>query len=139
MPLSAFTDKRHAPTDAELRAVLGKAYGVWTRLLSSVGEQVSPLNELWGFTSASTGWGLRVRCGDRVILYMTPQEGRFLASLALGEKAVEKARGVKLPAALLAAIDGAPKYAEGRGVRVEVTSARQVAGLARLARIKHES
>ena len=43
---------------------IGKAYGVWTRLLSSVGEQVSPLNELWGFTSASTGWGLRVRCGD---------------------------------------------------------------------------
>jgi hypothetical protein len=46
---------------------------------------------------------------------MTPQKGRFLASFALGEKAVLAARAAGLPAALLAAVDAAPRYAEGRG------------------------
>ncbi len=44
-----------------------------------------------GFTAASTGWGLRVRYKERVILYMTPQQNQFLVSIVLGEKAVAAA------------------------------------------------
>jgi len=57
-------------------------------------------------------------------------------SFALGEKAVAAARAHKLPAAVLKAIESAPKYAEGRGVRLEVRQAREVSALATLAEIK---
>jgi hypothetical protein len=37
---------------------------------------------------------------------------------------------------VLAVIDGAPKYAEGRGVRIPVRSKRDLEGVERLAAIK---
>jgi hypothetical protein len=70
---------------------------------------------------------------------MTPQTGKFLASFALGEKAVAAAKLIKLSSDLLATIEAAPRYAEGRGVRIEVSSKRQVPDLAILARIKSEN
>jgi len=136
MALSAFDDKRHPPTDADLRSVLGPAYDAWTRLIELVSSRVPPIEEVWGFTSPATGWGLRLRRKDRIVLYMTPHEGRFLVSFALGEKAVAAARSEKLPARILGAIDSAPRYAEGRGVRIEVKTAREVPSLAALAKIK---
>lgn len=69
---------------------------------------------------------------------MTPREDHFLVSFALGEKAVAAAGTRKLPANILKAIESAPKYAEGRGVRLEVRHAREVSALATLAEIKNE-
>ena len=136
MALSPFDDKRHPPTDTDLRSILGPAYDAWTRLIELVSSRVPPIEEVWGFTSPATGWGLRLRRKDRIVLYMTPNESRFLVSFALGEKAVAATRAEKLPARILAAIDSAPRYAEGRGVRIEVKTVREVAPLVTLAKVK---
>jgi hypothetical protein len=136
MPLSVFGERSSAPTDAGLRTVLGRAYPSWDTLLARVREHISPIAEVWAYTSASTGWGLRLRHKDRVILYMTPQHSQFLVSFVLGEKAVAAAQATRLPAAIRNAIATAPRYAEGRGVRVVVRSARQISGLVALAEIK---
>ena len=138
MALSAFGDKGRSPSDNELRGSLGKAYAAWEELRAQVAERLDPITELWAFTSAGTGWGLRLRHGDRVILYMTPQQNQFLVSFALGEKAVAATRTARLPAQLVEAIRKAPRYAEGRGVRITVTNRRQVAGLVTLAAIKQQ-
>ncbi len=139
MPLSAFADKTHSPTESELRIALGKAFASWARLLELVDERIGPTDVVWGFTSASTGWGLRVRQKERVIFYMTPQPNRFLVSFALGEKAVAIAREARLSARVRSAIEAAPRYAEGRGVRLEISSSRELASLATLAEIKWQS
>lgn len=136
MALSAFIDKHHPPTDVDLRSTLGSAYGAWARLIELVSTRMPPISQVWGFASAATGWGLRLRRNDRVVLYMTPNAGHFLVSFALGEKAAAVAHAEKLPAWILAAIDSAPRYAEGRGVRVEVKTIREVTSLAALAKIK---
>lgn len=138
MALSGFADKAHQPTEKDLRRVLGKAYAVWVRLIELVSDRLAPILPVWGFTGAKFGWGLRLKRKDRVILYMTPREHHFLVSFALGEKAVLAAHAHKLPAAVLKAIESAPKYAEGRGVRFEVRQVREVAALAILAEIKNE-
>jgi hypothetical protein len=139
MALSSFSDKTNPPTNAEIRSALGDAYPLWTSLLALIGERIDPITEVWGFTSASTGWGLRVVHKKRVILYMTPQQNQFLVSFALGEKAVAAARSAALSASVLKAIEAAPRYAEGRGVRIEVKSSRQLPSLATLAEIKWKS
>jgi hypothetical protein len=136
--LSAFADKKNQPTEKDLRSVLGKAYPAWVRLIELVSDRIDPISQVWGFTSASTGWGLRLKRNDRIILYMTPREDHFLVSFALGEKAVVAARAHKLRKAVLKAIESAPKYAEGRGVRLEVRHAREVPALATLAEIKND-
>jgi hypothetical protein len=139
MPLSALTDKSNEPTDEQLHDVLGKAYEVWKDLIDSVEDRIGPVSPVWGYTSKATGWGLRLKQKERIILYMTPQTGRFLVSFALGERAVAEANRRRLSEALLNAIDSAPRYAEGRGVRLEVSTKRQIPGLATLAQIKSEN
>ena len=139
MPLSAFNDKTRPPTQEELRSVLGARYASWTKLLALIADRIGPTTEVWKFTSATAGWGLRVVHQGRVIVYMTPQPDQFLVSFALGEKAVTAARAAKLHSSIVDAIEAAPRYAEGRGVRIAVRNSRQLAPLARLAQIKSES
>lgn len=138
MALSAFTDKAHKPTDRDLRSLLGRSYTAWVRLIELVSGRIDHISQVWAFTSASTGWGLRLKRIDRVVLYMTPREDHFLVSFVLGEKAVVAAHTHELPAPVLKAIESAPKYAEGRGVRIEVRQVREVLALGTLAEIKNE-
>ena len=136
MALSAFDEKARHPTNDQLRTVLRRAYRPWIELLALLGERIDPATAVWKF---STGWSLRVLHKDRVIVYLTPQRNQFLASFALGEKAVAAAHAAKLSAAVLSAIDDAPRYAEGRGVRIPVRGSRQLTTLARLAQIKRDN
>ena len=138
MALSAFTDNAHPPTGDDLVEALGRAHRAWVRLIEAVTEDLEPIRQEWGFTSASTGWGLRLVAGKRVIVYLTPNRGYFRVSFALGERGVKAAETQGLPPSVLEAIAAAPRYAEGRGVRFEVRQLRQVPALARLARIKFE-
>ena len=136
MALSAFDEKARRPTDDQLRTVLGSAYRPWIKLLALIGECIDPAAVVWKF---GTGWSLRVLHKDRVIVYLIPQQNQFLASFALGERAVAAARAAKLSAAVLRVIDNAPRYAEGRGVRIPVRGSRQLTTLARLAQIKRDN
>lgn len=136
MALSALVEKAQQPTTDQLRAILGRAYRPWTKLLALIGERIDPATLVWNF---STGWSLRVLHKNRVIVYLIPQQNQFLVSFALGEKAVAAARAAKLSAVVLRVIDEAPRYAEGRGVRIPVRSDRQLTALARLAQIKREN
>ena len=79
---------------------------------------------------------MRLKNRERTILYMTPRDGHFLASFALGEKAVKKAHEDDLPLSVLKIVDNAKKYAEGRGVRLEVRDGRDVRNVEKLAAIK---
>ncbi len=131
MALSAFDDRSAPPSDGDVATVLGPAARRWERIRSQLA-----LTEEWGFASRSTGWGLRLKQGSRVIVYLTPRAGSFLASLALGERAVAAAREQGLPGPALAAIDAAPRYAEGRGVRLAVSTADDVETVRQLAAVK---
>jgi hypothetical protein len=135
MALSAFTDKSNPPQDDELAKVVGGAFGLWTELKGLITARFGPVTMTWGYASKSTGWGLRLTLDkpERTILYMTPCKGYFLASFALGERAVRAAQEAGLPDAVLAAIDDAKKYAEGRGVRLEVRTAEDVRSAEKIA------
>lgn len=139
MAPSAFIDKSQSPSDESLAEALGKSHRAWTRLIEAISEELAPVILEWGFTSASTGWGLRIRVKKRVIVYLTPNRGYFMVSFALGEKAVRAACQLGLPQSVIEVIDAAPRYAEGRGVRFVVRYLNQVPALSMLARIKHEN
>jgi len=136
MALSTFAEKERQPTSATLRAALGEASAVWKALIAETDRRFGPLTVEWGFSSKKTGWGVRLKTPARTLLYLKPCEGHFLASFVLGEKAVAAAHEAGLPAAILAAIDAAPRYAEGRGVRLEVRRAEDLPSLLALTAIK---
>lgn len=136
MALSVFTDKSKQPSAEEVSAVLRRSSALWIRIQHEIAERLPDVSAVWGYTSKSTGWGLRVKQGERIIVYLTPCDGYFLASFALGRDAVAEARARRLPTALVTAIEAAPTYAEGRGVRLPVRFAADAKGVVTLAEIK---
>jgi len=136
MALSIFNDKSKPPKDAELATALKDSFLFWNELKKLIALRFKPLSIEWGFTSKTTGWGMRLKNKDRTILYMTPRDGHFLASFALGEKAVKAAHEDDLPVSVLKIIDNAKIFAEGRGVRLEVRNGRDVRNVEKLAAIK---
>ncbi len=90
----------------------------------------------WNTSSPKLGWSLRVKSGDRVIVYLAPLEGRFRASFALGEKAVKAALTMGLPTPVVDSILTARKYAEGTAARVEVQQPEDVQVVKKLVRAK---
>ena len=139
MALSIFNDKSKPPKDAELATALKDSFLFWNELKKLIALRFKPLSIEWGFTSKTTGWGMRLKNKDRTILYMTPRDGHFLASFALGEKAVKAAHEDDLPVSVLKIIDNAKIFAEGRGVRLEVRNGRDVRNVEKLAAIKMSS
>ena len=136
MSLSTFADKARHPTDDELRAALGPAATAWQDLVARVGRTGSPLTEEWNFASAKFGWSMRLKSGDRILLYLIPQTGQFLAGIVLGPKAVAAAQDAGLPAAVLEAIAAAPRFAEGTGVRLPVADKKSVPPILKLLALK---
>lgn len=136
MALSVFDDKSKPPTDKDLAAALGRTYPLWKTLQMTITAKFAPLQIEWGCAGKSTGWGLRLKQEKRAVLYLCPCKGYFLASFALGEKAVKAAHESKLPESILKVIDDAPRYAEGRGVRFEVRTKKDLRYIEEVADIK---
>ncbi len=111
--------------------VLGPAQAVWQAWLEELaGIYGANLTE-WKAYSKKVPPSLRVLKGKRTIVWMSVREGCFWASYILGEKAVKAA-----PEELAPLLDEAPKYPEGRGVRVEVKSGAELPLLRRLTALK---
>jgi Protein of unknown function (DUF3788) len=134
--LSIFDDRDTPPTRAALHKALGRAASAWTKLSEKLFRDCAPLEEEWAFAGAKFGWSLRLKRDKRVIVYLVPCEGYFMASLALGERAFAAARDAGLPAPILELVEQAPKYAEGRGVRIPVRTQKEAGSIYKLAAIK---
>ena len=136
MALSAFDNESRPPDPTELKAILGQAAGLWEQLVAHVDTAYPPIVELWSYAGAKYGWSLRLKRKNRVLLYMTPQPGTFLLGVVLGEKAARAAHDSVQPEPVLALIEGAPRYGEGRGIRLAVSTREDLAVAQVLASLK---
>lgn len=139
MEPGAFVDKGETPQAAEVATVLGPTAALWDALRASLTERLGPLTEEWTFSGKAYGWALRLKQGKRAVLYLTPCAGCFRVALALSERAVAAAPAVGLPAAVLETIAQAPRYPEGRAVRLEVRRAADLDGIVALAALRMAS
>ena len=105
MALSAFDDRKAAPTGRALARTLGRAGRAWASLQEELTGGNASLQPEWFFAGA-----------------------KFEACAA--------AREAGLPAGILKLIAEAPRYAEGRGVRIPVRTAKDVRSIRTLATIK---
>jgi hypothetical protein len=136
MPTNAFIGKTEQPTEVELAAALGPAKAAWDKLIANLADECGIVDQEWNSYSRKAGWALRLKREGRNIVYLSPSEGCFLVSFALGDKAVCAALQVGLPLAVVKIIKESKRYAEGTGVRLEVKSSRDIAALKKLAAIK---
>ena len=136
METSAFLEKAQVPQADEVAEVLGESAAFWEEIRIRMDELFPPIKEDWAWSGKQHGWALRLRQKKRAVLYLTPIEGWFRVSFAFGERAAEAAREADLPASVLDVIEAAPRYPEGRAVRLDVRDAETVPTVIRLAEIK---
>ena len=132
MSPNAFIGSAQPPTDDELSVQLGAARALWDELLALL---ALPDRE-WHSYSKKAGWSLKLKRGDRTVVYLAPCHGCFRVAFVLGARAVEAARRCNLPAAVIKIIDEAPRYAEGTGVRLEIRARKDLSAVKKLADVK---
>jgi hypothetical protein len=133
---NAFVGRTKAPSDADVAAALGAVKPLWDEVVVDMARELGLTGSEWKSYGVRHGWALQLRRGKRNIVHLAPCEGSFHVLFILGERAVAAARAARLGTTAARLIDEAPRYPEGTGVRLDVSRARQVALVRKLARIK---
>jgi hypothetical protein len=126
---NVFIGKAKAPSEAELAVELGSAKALWDRLCAEL-----QLPGEWHSYSKKAGWSMRLKHGERNIVYLIPAQGAFEVSMVLGDRAVVAARTRGLERLLV----GAKRYAEGTALRFAVKGPKDFITVKKLVEIKLE-
>ncbi len=136
VPPDPMHDGSRKPDDVLLRKMLGKTMGLWEELRSHLAATDPPIVEEWKFYGVKNGWSMKVLCGKRNLFFFVPREGGFMAGFTFGEKATEEIMRSRLPERLKQELRESRKYAEGRGLGVEVRTRTDVEAVKELTGIK---
>jgi len=136
---NAFVGRHDQPSPAETKAALGQTAPLWDELVTWLATEKGVTEQEWKSVSAKYGWALRLKLKKRTIAYLSPCAGCFRVSFVLGDRAVAAAHQCDLPKSVMKAIDDAPRYAEGTGVRLLVKAQKNLSGIRKLAAIKLEN
>ena len=124
------------PTEAELKTALGSAEALWSGIVHVVEGAASPLDTEWMPSKAGFGRMCLLQHRKRTLLYLTPDKGKVLIAIVLGQRAYDLAMGSSIPAAIKKMFLEARPYAEGRGIRFSVSSLSDIPMIAKLVQIK---
>ena len=136
LPTNAFIGNPEQPTEAELEEALGPTKQLWDQLKTELAQEHEVTTEEWLSYSRKSGWSLRLRRKKRAIIYLSPCQGVFYISFALGDRAVQAARESKLPKRVTTILDQARRYAEGTQFQMEIKKPADVGVIKKLAVIK---
>jgi hypothetical protein len=124
------------PDEKALARTLGGTKALWDELIRHIETAHAPVAHRWTSSKTSALGFLRLVQKKRTILYLLPREGYFLTAFVFGEKATAAVRASDVPAAVVTMLNAARAYAEGRGIRLETRTARDLETMKKLAAIK---
>jgi hypothetical protein len=133
---SVFVDKLNPPDETVLAAALGDAMTLWRDIRNRLEGRYGALVEDWKFYSKKSGWTMKLLLKKRNLFFSFPQDGCFSVSFVFGDKAVALVQQSSLPETIVSDLVNARKYAEGRGVLIEVKSPEDVGYIVKLVEIK---
>ena len=82
--------------------------------------------EEWKYYGPKSGWTLKTLRKKRNLFFFTPHQGYFRIAFVFGDRAVAEILISDLPKAMIEEVKNAKKYAEGRGIRIDVKTRRDV-------------
>lgn len=85
---------------------------------------------------AKSGWTLKTLKKKRNLFFFLPLEGSFKITFVFGDKAVSAIEKSDFPDEVIDTLRNARKYAEGRGLQLQVTSADDVENVKKLVEVK---
>ena len=132
-------DKSSPPDEKALSRVLGNSFKTWVEIRDSVRKEHGPAVEEWKYYGVNSGWALKFLLKKRNLFFMSAQEKFFRIGFVFGDKAVDTIAKSDLPPALIREVKEAKRYAEGRGLRLEVRNHSSVRNVLKLVDIKVHS
>jgi hypothetical protein len=136
MSMSVFEDRATMPDDKMLAGALGKSNRLWQEIKKNLKAEYGELIEEWKFYGQKYGWILKTLRKKRNLFFFNPLKGSFQVSFVFGDKAVAAVEKSDLPQELITELKNARKYAEGRGLRIDVKSSADVENIMKLVEIK---
>ncbi len=133
------TEKSVLPNHQMLVELLGETFSCWEEIRKHLAETYGSLTEEWKYYGAKNGWTLKMLYKKRNLFFFKPYDNYFVVSFIFGDKAVSAVCKSDLPKKMIQEITNAKKYAEGRGLRVEVKTQKAVAHIVKLIAIKMEN
>jgi hypothetical protein len=136
MPTEFFDKKENVPTFEHLEEVLQESYKVFKQLTDYISDSYGDLSPCWKFYSPKYGWTLKMLLKKRNLFFITPDKEKFYIAFVFGDNAVEVVNQSQISERIKNDLNNARKYAEGRGVRLEIMDQSQLEDLKALADIK---
>ena len=118
--LSIFQDKAIVPTDRDLADKLGSTYNLWIQIKDFVFEKYPKAIAEWNYSGIKYGWNFRIKDKKRAIIYFLPRENYFKVAFVFGQKATDFILESDISPEIKNDLEQATKYAEGRGIRIDV-------------------
>ena len=118
--ISVFMDKSIKPTADDLPQVLDKTYSLWKLIHDIVLEKYPDGFCEWNFPGKKYGWSYRIKDKRRAIIYFLPREGYFKVAFVFGQKAYDVIMESEIADEIKNELSLARKYAEGRGIGIEM-------------------
>ena len=131
-----FVDKDDKSDERSLQEALGKSAELWNRIRLHIEDKYGRTDEEWKHYGQSSGWTLKVLLKKRNLFFLMPHKGYFRIAFIFGERAVAAIDKSDLPDSIKKDLAGARKYAEGRGIRLEVKRPQDVRNVIKLVDIK---
>ena len=133
---SVFNNKSDKPNILILAQVLKSTYKIWEEIKNSLTKEYGSLLEEWKYYGPKTGWLLKMFYKKRNMFFLIPSEKYFSLAFLFGDNAVSEIEQSDLPEKIKEEIRNTKKYAEGKGIRVEVRKRSDVKNIIKLVRIK---
>lgn len=108
------------PTDSLLRAAIGETFSHVEHIRAFVKEKYGATTEEWKFYGQKYGWQLKTFLKKRNLFFIIPLESSFKIVFIFGDRAVEAIEKSDVSEALISEVVGAKKYAEGRGLSIDI-------------------
>ena len=115
-----FDDKNFIPDDKALAEKLGSTYNYWVEIQDFVKEKYEDTTEEWKFYGKKYGWQLKTFLKKRNLFFLIPYQSYFKIVFVFGDKAVTEIEDSDISEDLKSVVINAKKYAEGRGLPIDV-------------------
>ena len=117
---SIFMDKTVKPTDKDLVEKLAATYDLWKRLHDLVLSKYPNGIADWNFPGKKYGWSYRIKDNRRALIYFLPRDQFFIVAFVFGDKAINNIMKTGISDIIKEELNQAKKYAEGRGISIEI-------------------
>jgi len=133
---SVFINKDNKPNAAALKKALGNTSLAWEKAVKFTKKCYPDVKEEWVYSGEKYGWSFRLSDKKRVLVYLLPREGFFKIAFVFGQKATDEILAGTITEAIKTELSQAKKYAEGRGIRLEILKPVLPADILKLIEIK---